>query len=95
MSRPCGYCMVAPGSEGVGTFVLSKGEPSSRQKLSASSVYVRLHWGQRFIEFVVSDYCSKSRFRSRKWLSENSTSHSPQASEAVSKLLGLFFTPVG
>src|SRR5438132_610170 len=38
VSRACGYCIVALGSEGVGTFVLSNGEPSSRQKLSASSV---------------------------------------------------------
>src|SRR5215813_5146771 len=49
VSRVDGYCTVAPGSNDDGAAVLRSGEPSSRQKLKASSVYVRLHWGQRFI----------------------------------------------
>src|SRR5262249_19641112 len=49
VSRADGYCTVAPGSNDEGAAVLSRGEPSSRQKLRASSEYVRLHWGQRFI----------------------------------------------
>ncbi len=49
VSRACGYCTVALGSEGGGALVPSNGEPSSRQKLRPSSAYVRLHWGQRFM----------------------------------------------
>jgi len=38
VSRACGYCTVAPGSDGGGAPALTRGEPSSRQKLRASSV---------------------------------------------------------
>jgi len=38
VSRACGYCTVALGPEGGGALVLISGEPSSRQKLNASSV---------------------------------------------------------
>jgi hypothetical protein len=37
VSRADGYCTVALGSDGGGALVLSSGEPSSRQKLKASS----------------------------------------------------------
>jgi hypothetical protein len=37
VSRVCGYWIVALGSEGAGPPALSSGEPSSRQKLRASS----------------------------------------------------------
>jgi hypothetical protein len=49
VSRDCGYWMVALGSTDDGALALTNGEPSSKQKLRASSVYVRLHCGQRFI----------------------------------------------
>src|SRR2546423_9249726 len=38
LSRDCGYCTVAPGSKEEGALSLTSGEPSSKQKLSASSV---------------------------------------------------------
>src|SRR5688572_13849215 len=38
VSRDCGYWMVALGSKEEGALALTNGEPSSRQKLRASSV---------------------------------------------------------
>lgn len=38
VSRDEGYCTVAPGSNDDGAAVLTSGDPSSRQKLKASSV---------------------------------------------------------
>src|ERR1041384_8261636 len=72
--------MVALGSKDEGALALTRGEPSSKQKLRASSVYVRLHCGQRFIlwpRFVIGTAGQ------RRWWDDESRGQSTRRTESA------------
>src|SRR5258707_1779676 len=97
VSRACGYCKVALGSEGGGPLAIVSGEPSSRQKLRASSVEVRLHWGQRFmlrprflVNQIIGEFDARAReVYTRRWMSLKWNLRGPDFSSSLRVLCDL------